>query len=136
MVRYFFYSLLDDPIWQEAMDEGLISVPLAEDHEARAVLSHVVPIKVKPGHDFSLFVHLAMANMNAYPMAYPVVPKGTALVRMLFHAHNTKEEVDRIIVTVGEWVEEMLAIERGETKNVLPSAMRKFHALQAANGWS
>ncbi|CRL19369.1 Pyridoxal phosphate-dependent transferase, major domain [Penicillium camemberti] len=136
MVRYFFDSLLDDPIWQEAVDEGLVSVPLAEDHEARSVVSHVVPIKVKPGHDFSLFVHLAMANMNAYPMAYPVVPKGTALVRMLFHAHNTKEEVDRIIAAVGEWVEEMLAIERGESKNVLPSAMRKFHALQTANGWS
>ncbi|KAF9694069.1 hypothetical protein EKO04_007725 [Ascochyta lentis] len=135
MVKYFFESLLDDPIWQEAMDRGLISVPLAEDYEDRSVLSHVVPIKVRPGHDFSLFIHLALANMNAYPMAYPVVPKGTALVRMLFHAHNTKEEVDRIIATVGEWADEMLSIERSASKNVLPSAMRKFFALQGTNGW-
>lgn len=119
------------------MDEGLLSVPLAEDHEARAVISHIVPIKVKPGHDFSLFVHLAMANMNAYPITYPTVPRGTALVRMLFHAHNTKEEVDRIVASVGEWAGEMLAIERGGSGNqVVPSAMRKFHALQTTNGWS
>lgn len=117
------------------MDEGLISVPLAEDYEQRSVLSHVVPIKVKPGHDFFLFIHLAKANMNAYPMAYPVVPKGTALVRMLFHAHNTKEEVDKIITAVGEWADEILSIERGESKNVIPSSMREFLAMQGTNGW-
>lgn len=117
------------------MDEGLISVPLAEDYEQRSVLSHVVPIKVKPGHDFFLFTHLAKANMNAYPMAYPVVPKGTALVRMLFHAHNTKEEVDKIITAVGEWADEILSIERGESKNVIPSSMREFLAMQGTNGW-
>ncbi|KAL9470808.1 hypothetical protein ACSS6W_008749 [Trichoderma asperelloides] len=135
IVKYFFESLLDHPIWQEAMDEGLISVPLAEDYEQRSVLSHVVPIKVKPGHDFFLFIHLAKANMNAYPMAYPVVPKGTALVRMLFHAHNTKEEVDKIITAVGEWADEILSIERGESKNVIPSSMREFLAMQGTNGW-
>ncbi|KAI0420354.1 hypothetical protein F5X98DRAFT_331905 [Xylaria grammica] len=41
-------------------------------------------------HDFSLSVHLAIANMDAYPITYPTVPRGTALVRMLFRAHNTK----------------------------------------------
>ncbi|KAH8131307.1 8-amino-7-oxononanoate synthase [Trichoderma asperelloides] len=135
IVKYFFESLLDHPTWQEAMDEGLISVPLAEDYEQRSVLSHVVPIKVKPGHDFFLFIHLAKANMNAYPMAYPVVPKGTALVRMLFHAHNTKEEVDKIVTAVGEWADEILSIERGESKNVIPSSMREFLAMQGTNGW-
>ncbi|KAF2713295.1 8-amino-7-oxononanoate synthase [Pleomassaria siparia CBS 279.74] len=133
MVKYFFESLLDDPSWQEAMDEGLISVPLAEDYEERAVLSHVVPVKMKPGHDFSLFVHLAMKNMNAYPMGYPVVPKGTALVRILFHAHNTKEEIDRLVAAVGEWAIEVLELERNGSKNALPSAMRRFLALQGTS---
>jgi 8-amino-7-oxononanoate synthase len=133
-VKYFLQTLLDDPSWQEAMDEGLIWVPLAEEWEERAVHSHIVPIKIRGGHEMSLFVHMLLANMNAYPIHYPIVPKGTGLIRCVFHAHNTKEEIDRLVATVGEWALEMLEIERSGEQNTLPSAMRRALALQAA-GW-
>lgn len=116
------------------MDEGLISVPLAEDWKERLVHSHIVPIKLRGGHEFPLFVHMLMANMNAYPIQYPVVPKGTSLIRCVFHAHNTREEIDRLVATVGDWAVEMLEIERGESKHTLPSAMRRAFAIQAS-GW-
>lgn len=108
------------------MDEGLISVPLANEWEDRAIHSHVIPIKVRPGHELILFEHLAIANMMAYPISYPTVPKGTACIRLVFHAHNTREEIDRLVTTIGKWAIETLEIERGELKNTLPSAMRQL----------
>jgi 8-amino-7-oxononanoate synthase len=133
-VKYFFESLLANPVWEEAMDEGLISVPLAEDWEERSFHSHVVPVKLRPGHEHYLFVHLAVANMNAYCISYPIAPKGTGRIRLVFHAHNTKEEIDRLIEVVSDWVVEMLEMERGESKNTLPSAMRHAFDMQAS-GW-
>ncbi|KAF2462909.1 8-amino-7-oxononanoate synthase [Lindgomyces ingoldianus] len=133
-VKYFFQALLEDPDWEEALDEGLLSVPLAEEWEERSVQSHVIPIKVRPGHESSLFVHLLIANINAYPISYPTVPRGTALIRLVFHAHNTRAEIDYLLKTIGAWVVEMLSIERGESSNTVPAAQRQFLALQA-NGW-
>ena len=116
------------------MDTGLISVPLAEDYEDRAVHSHVVPIKVRGGMETTLSVHLLMANMNAYPISYPVVPKGTGLVRCVFHAHNTIEEIERLVEAVGEWAEEVMEIESSGSKGKVPSAMKRAFAMQAS-GW-
>ena len=116
------------------MDEGLLRVPLVEDWEERQVHSHIVAVKIRGGHEFSLFVHMLMANMNAYPIQYPVVPKGTGLIRCVFHAHNTREEVDRLVAAIGEWALEMLEIERGESKSTVPTAMRRAIAMQAS-GW-
>jgi 8-amino-7-oxononanoate synthase len=94
-----------------------------------------VPLKVRrPGLEKSLFTHLMLANINAYPVAYPVVPKGTALIRLVFHAHNTKEDIDHVINSVGSWAVEMLMMERGESKHTLTSAQRQF-VVAEANGW-
>lgn len=133
-MKYFFETLLVHSAWEEAMDEGLLWVPLAEEWEDREVHSHIVAVKIRGGHELSLFVHMLMANMNAYPIHYPIVPKGTGLIRCVFHAHNTREEVDRLVATIGEWALEMLEIERGDSENAIPSAMRRAFALQAA-GW-
>lgn len=134
LVKYFLSTLIEDPRWQDAMDEGLIAVPLAEDWEERSFHSHIVAIKINGGHEFSLFAHLAMANMQAYPISYPTVPKGTGLVRCLIHAHNTTEDLDCLIKTIGDWVEETIDIKHGESKNTVPSALRRAMALQAS-GW-
>ncbi|KAE9363948.1 8-amino-7-oxononanoate synthase [Stipitochalara longipes BDJ] len=130
IVKYFFEAIMAHPVWEEAMDEGLISVPLAEDWELRPFHSHIVPLKLRRGHEHFLFVHLAMANMNAYAISYPVVPKGTGIIRLVFHAHNTTKEIDRLLDSVGDWAQEMLDIERGESKNALPSAARRAYSMQ------
>ncbi|KAJ8130649.1 hypothetical protein O1611_g2978 [Lasiodiplodia mahajangana] len=125
-------SLLTDPAWEDAMDDGILSVPLADDWEARPFHSHVVPVKVRTGDEHSLFVQLIMANINAYCVSYPVVPKGTALIRLVFHAHNTKGEIDRLISVIGSWASEMLEIKSGESKHTMPSALRHVLSMQAA----
>lgn len=126
--------MLEHPNWEDALDEGILSVPLAVDWEDRSVHSHVVPIKVRPGHETHLFSHILIAGFNAYPISYPTVPKGTALIRLVFHAHNTTEEIDRLLDTVGTWAVDVLEVERGESKHKVPAAKRQFLALQA-NGW-
>ncbi|KAL2017253.1 hypothetical protein VTK56DRAFT_2365 [Thermocarpiscus australiensis] len=132
IVRYFFKQITAHPVWEEAMDEGLISVPLAEDWELRSFHSHIVPLKLRPRHEHYLFFHLALANMNAYAISYPIVPKGTGRIRLVFHAHNTVEEIDRLVSTVADWALEMLEIERGGSKNGLPSAARRAYSMQAS----
>lgn len=134
LVKYFFATLLGDSKWQDAMDEGLIAVPLSEDWEERPYHSHVVAVKISGGHEFSLFVHLVMVNMQAYPISYPTVPKGTGLVRCLIHAHNTTEEIDRLVAAIGDWAEEIMEIQHSESKSTVPSALRRAMALEAS-GW-
>lgn len=114
------------------MDEGLLNIPLVEGFAHRAVHSHVVPIKTKPRHEQYLAFHLALANMNAYSISYPVVPRGGSRVRLVFHAHNTEEEIDHLVASIAAWVREMLDIENGLSNNTLPSAARHVFALQAS----
>lgn len=75
-----------------------------------------------------LFFQLLFNNMNAYPMVFPIVPKGKGRIRLIFHAHNTLEQVDRLVEKICDWAEEMLDIQNGE----LPSATRKAYAIQKA----
>ena len=112
------------------MDEGLISVPLAEEWDLRPYNSHIVPLKLRRGHEHYLFVHLAMANMNAYAISYPIVPKGTGRIRLVFHAHNTEQEINLLIETVSEWLVEMLGLERSGSKNAIPKAARLVCSMQ------
>lgn len=67
-------------------------------------------------------------NMNAYPMAFPVVPKGESRVRLVFHAHNTEAQIDKLVTTICGWAKEMLDIKEGRTENSLPSATRQLYA--------
>lgn len=125
-------KLTNDPVWEEAVDAGLLSCPLAEDWEQRPCHSHIVPIRTRPRHEQYLFFHLALSGMNAYNISYPVVPKGLSRIRMVFHAHNTEQEVDIAVAAICGWAAEMLEIEAGTSKGALPKAALQVYAMQAA----
>ncbi|KFA62577.1 hypothetical protein S40285_05799 [Stachybotrys chlorohalonatus IBT 40285] len=131
-VKRLLHGLTTHPVWDEANDEGIISMPTLEDWESRPFQTQIVPLRTRPRHELFLFYHLIMNNINAYPIAYPVVPKGKSRVRLVVHAHNTPEEVDRVIAAVCGWAEEMLEIERGESEHELPKAARQAYAMQRA----
>ncbi|KAK6816107.1 hypothetical protein RU639_009058 [Aspergillus parasiticus] len=65
-----------------------------------------------------------MVNMNAYTISYPIVPKATGRIRSVLHAHNTEQEVDRLVETVVDWATEMLELERSGSKDAVPRAAR------------
>ncbi len=109
-----------------------MSCPLAEDWELRPYHTHIVPIHTRTRHEQYLFFHLCYASINAYHIAYPIVPKGSTRIRLVFHAHNTKEEVDALVNAICSWAQEMLNIEHGETENSLPTAARQVYTLQAS----
>jgi 8-amino-7-oxononanoate synthase len=131
-VKYFFKKLASEPVWDDAVDAGLLRSPLIEDWEQRQVHSHIVPIFTRPRHEQYLFFHMSLAGMNAYNISYPVVPRGSSLVRMIFHAHNTEEEVDKAVAAICSWAAEMLEIEEGGSNGTLPKAAIRVYAMQAA----
>lgn len=113
------------------MDVGLLSCPLAEDWEQRPYHSHIVPIRTRPRHEQYLFFHMSMAGMNAYNISYPVVPKGSSRIRMVFHAHNTEQEIDTAVAAICSWESEMLEIEENGPNSTLPKAALQVYAMQA-----
>ena len=78
-----------------------------------------------------LFFQLLLNDINAYPMAFPVVAKGETRIRLVFHAHNTLEQVETLASVICGWAREMLEIEHGESEILLPSATRQAYAIQA-----
>ncbi|KAI8669816.1 Aminotran-1-2 domain-containing protein [Fusarium sp. Ph1] len=131
-VKYFFEAITGDPTCEEAMNSGLLNIPLVEDWESRPVYSHVVPIKTRPRHEQYLFFHLSSDNMNAYAISYPIVPRGASRIGVIFHAHNTKEEIDHLVASISAWANEMFDLEQNNSKNALPSAARHVYAMQAS----
>lgn len=131
-MKYFFSHLTLNPVWDQAVDEGLLDVPLLEDWESRPFQTHIVPLRTRPGHEMLLFFQLILNNMNAYPMVFPVVPKGKSRIRLVFHAHNTLEQIDALISNICKWAQEMLEIQNGEAESTLPNAARRVYAMQVA----
>jgi 8-amino-7-oxononanoate synthase len=74
---------------------------------------------------------LLLANIVALNIAFPIVPRGESRVRFVFHAHNTKEQVDATVTAICDWAREMLDIENGQSESSLPSAARYVFARQA-----
>ncbi|KAH8805417.1 8-amino-7-oxononanoate synthase, partial [Xylogone sp. PMI_703] len=132
VVRHFFSTITSHPLWDEITSEGLISIPLAEDWESRPFMTHIVAVHTRSGHESFLCFHLLLSNMNAYAISYPIVPKGTNRVRLVFHNHNTTEEVTALANAICNWAGEMLEIKVGKMGSALPTAARQVYALQAS----
>jgi hypothetical protein len=67
-------------------------------------MSHIVPLW-SPASD-ALSIGLLVSKITAYPVAYPTVPINTKRVRLVFHAGNTEEEVERVVKVIGDWLNE------------------------------
>lgn len=131
-VKHFFAKLTASPNWEEAEAAGILAIPLLEGWEQRPFQTHIVPLRTRPGHEMLLFFQFVIKNMNAYPMVFPVVPKGETRVRLVFHSHNTLEQIDTLVSVISSWAGEMLDIQRGDTNKVVPDAARRVYAMQRA----
>ena len=121
---------MDSTVWNDAIDEGIISVPLANDWEDSPFVSHIVPIFTRPRYNHYLFFHLRLAKISAFPIDYPIVPKGAGRIRLTFHGNNTVTEVDQLVRTIGEWAQEMLDLEAdGSGGSKLPRAARQVYGM-------
>ncbi|OOF98128.1 hypothetical protein ASPCADRAFT_128303 [Aspergillus carbonarius ITEM 5010] len=116
LVKHFFETITANPVYDEANDAGILSTPPRRRLGVSPV-SHA-------GHtrdDAS-----TLAGLSVFPIDYPVVPKGKGRVRVVLHAGNTTNEVEKLAATICEWAQEMLDIEEsGKGGAKIPSAARQ-----------
>lgn len=96
------------PVWPAATKHGILALPSGEGYEKERWLTHIVPVWTKARDNHHLAAHLQYDEYTAWPVDYPVVPKGQGRIRLVFHAHNTPMEVDGLIKRICEWAQEIL----------------------------
>lgn len=115
MVRHFYATITENPIYEDVVDKAILKIPSADDWESMPSVTHIVPVHTRARYNNYLYLHLLLvAKTNAVPVGYPAVPKGTERIRLLFHAHNSNEEVERVAGAICDWAKEMLEIESGK----------------------
>ncbi|KAL2760153.1 hypothetical protein ACRALDRAFT_2038857 [Sodiomyces alcalophilus JCM 7366] len=126
LTLFYLDTLTSHPVYKKAHKKGILDMPLHEDgswHELP--ITHIVPLWTpRSKHALYLAFHLTRDGINGCYIVFPIVGKGEDRVRLLLHAHNTKDEVRKLIDSIISWTQEMLDIEASGDKNRLPSAAR------------
>ena len=84
----------------------LISLP--SYFPASSLTSPIIPILTP--HPYPLSAYLHALGMNAQPITWPTVPKGTDRVRICLHSGNTKAEVDLLAHGIVSWAERKVGV--------------------------
>lgn len=132
-VTQFFTAITSNPVFEEASNMGILSVPLAEDWDTREFQTHIVPVWTRQRYNYFLVFHLQLSGICAFPIDYPTVPKGQGRIRLIFHGRNNEAEVHSLLNALAEFAREMVAIEKaGENaQNKVPKAAQQVYALMA-----
>lgn len=132
LVKLFCEKITSNPTWKKANDLGILRVPVSDDWESKPFFTHLIPIWTKQQYNYWLAFHLSVNGFCAFPITYPVVPKGKARVRITIHAHNTEDQVNKLVSSICDWASEMVQIEEGlGGKDQLPSAAQQVYAWMA-----
>ncbi|OTA56528.1 putative aminotransferase [Hypoxylon sp. EC38] len=132
LVKHFLTTITSNEIWDEANDMGILSIPVSENWEFRDFVTHIVPVWTRQRYNFWLVFHLQLSKISAFPIDYPVVPKGQSRIRLMFHAANTEAEVELLANSICDWAKEMIDIEKGgEGKSKIPKAAQQIYAMMA-----
>ncbi|KAI3321507.1 class II aminotransferase/8-amino-7-oxononanoate synthase [Xylariaceae sp. AK1471] len=99
---------------------------------ARVPVAHNISyIMTRQRYTQWLYFHLQLRGYKVLIVDYPVVPKGTSRVRLVFKAHLTDAQIEGFVDAVCEWALEMLELEampRGANK--VPSVARQVYAFR------
>lgn len=118
------------------MSTGIIRLPVYDGWDSRPFQTQICPVVTRADtkYNFFLIFHLQLSKFCAFPIDFPVVPKGQSRVRLCFHATNSLVEVDGLVAAMSTWSQEMLDIESGKSKMPIPSATAKVYAFMATAG--
>jgi 8-amino-7-oxononanoate synthase len=67
----------------------------------------IIPLLTPRARDLS--AHLLAHGLNARPISWPTVPKGTDRVRVCLHAGNTREDIDALVDASIAWARDAWA---------------------------
>ncbi|KAF3020625.1 hypothetical protein E8E14_011735 [Neopestalotiopsis sp. 37M] len=127
LARLFFDSLTAHSLWDAAATRGLLRVPLADGWEDRSFLAHIIPVSTQQKYTWWLYFHLLAHSFCVFPVEHPIVPMGQGRLRVILHAANTEEQVQRFVDSIYTWVEEMMDIEDGKTAETVSHAAKRVY---------
>lgn len=117
-------------VWDEANNRGILSIPVSEDWADREFQTQLIPVVTRERYGPWLTFHLDTRKYSAFAVLFPVVPKGSARLRIVIHANHTEAQIDGLVDAIGEWAEEMIEIEKGTGgRGKVPWAAQQVYAL-------
>lgn len=123
------------PIWKEANDRNIIWIPVSEDWEERDFQTQLVPLWTRERYGHWLTFHLNARKYSAFAVTFPVIPKGSARLRVVIHADHTEEQIDGLVAAICEWAEEMVQIETDTGRRCkVPWAAQQVYRLTEKEG--
>lgn len=132
LVKQFFKTLTADPTWENANRSGILTCPVSEDWKTKPFVTHIVPMRTRPRYTYWLMFHLMLSKFCSFAVEYPTVPKGQGRVRVMFHAHNTEDQVEDLAKAICAWAKEMLELEEAHGgMESIPTAARQVYAWMA-----
>ncbi|PLB49643.1 aminotransferase [Aspergillus steynii IBT 23096] len=107
-VRYFYRLLTDNPKWRQASRCGIVRLPTEKTWATRPLQSPIIALIAPMVEADSLAEHLRMGKYWVNVVHFPTVPRGMDRVRMVIHAHNTKEEIEAVVGRILGWATEKM----------------------------
>nr|POE53238.1 hypothetical protein CFP56_28462 [Quercus suber] len=99
-IRYFFEAITTYPIWDEAVEGGILTIPPAEEWQDAPFLAHIVPVMTRQRYVKQLAEHLQRKWLHVHAIEYPEVPKGRSRVRIVIHAANNEADIGKLASNV------------------------------------
>lgn len=65
--------------------------------------SPIVPVVTKAGRAYALEAWMLKQGFVSWAVAYPTVPKGEDRVRIVIHAHNSHQQIERLVDVIMQW---------------------------------
>ncbi|KAI5865997.1 hypothetical protein GGS23DRAFT_603436 [Durotheca rogersii] len=134
LARLYFESLTSHPTWQAALERGLLAVPLSNNWEDRAFLTHIFTVWTRPKYLYWLYFHILSSGFCVWPIEHPAVPPGQGRIKISLHAGNTEAQVKDLVDVTFQWVEEIMAIEDGRSTEKVTKAARRVYDWMRGEG--
>lgn len=107
-MRYFYRLLTDNPKWRQASRCGIVRLPTEKTWATQPLQSPIVALIAPLDEADSLAEHLRRGKFWVNAVHFPTVPRTMDRVRMVIHAHNTKEQIEAAVGRILGWATERM----------------------------
>jgi 8-amino-7-oxononanoate synthase len=102
LTAYFLQCFFKHPVWEQIKGNGTIYIPNPGKYVSNGLVSPIIPLITK-NKAYNLRAWLLREGINAWGVAYPVVPKGEDRVRVVVHSDNTRPQIERLVDVIMQW---------------------------------